>query len=336
MTSPATPTISVIVPVYNGGGEFRRCLENLSRTDPPPDEIIVVTDGATDGSSDLAESFGALVLKLPVTGGPARARNHGARRAAGGVLLFIDGDVLVAPDTIGKVAAIFRQNPALSAAFGSYDDEPGAANFLSQYKNLLHHYVHQAGQEEAVTFWAGCGAVRRDVFLALDGFDESYRYPSIEDIELGYRLKQAGKRILLCKDLQVKHLKRWGALSLLQSDLLRRAVPWTELILRHGRLPNDLNLKASGRLSAVLASGLALSLAGAWREPSWRSRCGPSTRRSIVFSAASGGFDSRLRPCFGIGFIIFTARSYSPPWRSATPFAAASAAPPASVKPPRR
>lgn len=267
MTLSAPPTISVIVPVYNGGNAFRRCLESLGRTDPPPDEIIVVSDGATDGSPDVARTFGAQVLSLPVTGGPARARNHGAERAAGGVLLFIDSDVLVPPDTVGKVADLFRQNSELAAVFGSYDDEPGAANFLSQYKNLLHHYVHQTGQEEAVTFWAGCGAVRRDVFLALNGFDESYRHPSIEDIELGYRLKQAGKRILLCKDLQVKHLKRWGARALLKSDLLHRAVPWTELILRHGRLPNDLNLKTSSRASAVLVAGLALALAGTWREP---------------------------------------------------------------------
>ena len=78
--------------------------------------------------------------------------------------------------------------------------------------------------------------------LALGGFDEGYRQPSIEDIELGYRLKQAGHRIRLCKALQVKHLKRWSVVSLLKSDFFDRALPWTELILRDRRVINDLNL----------------------------------------------------------------------------------------------
>lgn len=66
----------------------------------------------------------------------------------------------------------------------------------------------------------------------MGGFDESYRKPSIEDIELGYRLKQAGLKIRLCKALQVKHLKRWEVVSLLRADFFYRALPWTELILR--------------------------------------------------------------------------------------------------------
>ncbi len=264
--STGAAAVSVVVPVYNGGLEFEQCLANLKRAETPPHEIIVVIDGGGYGSTQIAEAAGAKVLRLNVTGGPARARNHGARAAEGTILLFIDSDVIAAPDTIGKVAAIFRERPDTAAVFGSYDDAPGAPNFLSQYKNLLHHFVHQTGREEAFTFWAGCGAIRRDIFLALEGFDESYRYPSIEDIELGYRLKRAGHRILLRKELQVKHLKRWSARSLLKADLFHRAIPWSELILRHGRLSNDLNLRPSSRLSGVLAWALAFCLAAApWK-----------------------------------------------------------------------
>ena len=100
---------------------------------------------------------------------------------------------------------------------------------------------------EASTFWGACGAICRDVFLSLGGFDESYRQPSIEDIELGYRLKQAGYRIKLCKTLQVKHLKHWGVVSLLKADFFYRALAWTQLILRNGKLINDLNLQLSSR-----------------------------------------------------------------------------------------
>jgi hypothetical protein len=65
----------------------------------------------------------------------------------------------------------------------------------------------------------------------LGGFDERYREPAIEDIELGYQLKSAGHNILLLKTLQVKHLKPWSTLGLLRADFIQPALPWSELIL---------------------------------------------------------------------------------------------------------
>jgi GT2 family glycosyltransferase len=264
MPSFNSPRVSIVVPVHNGGEHFHRCLNSLSQAKPPPDEIIVVADGESDGCWRLAENFATRVIGLPVTGGPARARNQGARAATGDILLFIDSDVAVPSDIVGKITAIFTDEPQLAAVIGSYDDEPAATNFLSQYKNLLHHYVHQNSCEEGFTFWGACGAVRREIFLTLNGFDESYREPSIEDIELGYRLKRAGHQIRLAKEIQVTHLKRWGARSLLKSDIFQRALPWTELALRDRHLPDDLNLRRSSRISALLACGFTISLLAAF------------------------------------------------------------------------
>ncbi|WP_250125293.1 glycosyltransferase [Chroococcidiopsis sp. CCMEE 29] len=264
MPLPEQLRVSVIIPVHNGGDSFRRCLSSLAKTTPPPSEIIVVADGDTDGSWLLAKEFNAKVLRINARGGPAQARNLGAKAAQGDILFFVDADVVVYPDTISQVASTFSREPDLAALIGSYDDAPGATNFLSQYRNLLHHYVHQTGCEEASTFWGACGAIRRQVFLSLGGFDESYRQPSIEDIELGYRLKQAGYRIRLCKDLQVKHLKRWEMGSLLKADFFYRALPWTELILRDRQLINDLNLQVSSRVSVMLVFGLLSALVAAW------------------------------------------------------------------------
>jgi GT2 family glycosyltransferase len=263
-------TISVVVPVYNGGESFRQCLTSLTALDPPPREIIVVADGDTDGSWQLAEERGARVIRLPISsGGPARPRNIGALQANGDCMFFVDADVCVPHDTVGKVAEMFHRNPDLTALMGSYDDTPGEGNFLSQYKNLLHHYVHQYAQTDASTFWGACGAIRRDVFLEMGGFDENYRRPSIEDIELGYRLKKAGYRIQLCKDITVKHLKRWEIGSLLKADFFYRAIPWTELILRDRMFINDLNVGHSERLCVVLTYGLVGTLIGAlWWGPS--------------------------------------------------------------------
>lgn len=151
--------------------------------------------------------------------------------------------------------------------FGSYDDTPGEPNFFSQYRNLLHHYVHQTGNEDASTFWGACGAIRRDIFMKMNGFDEGYARPSIEDIELGYRLKQAGHRIFLAKDIQITHLKRWTLWSMLSADFFCRALPWTRLILENGGFVNDLNLKVSSRVSVICAWMMVLALAGSLFSP---------------------------------------------------------------------
>ena len=253
-------SMSVIVPVYNGGEKFRRCLASLKTLHPPPREIIVVSDGDTDGSWEIAKDFGANVLHLASQGGPGRARNVGASQARGEILFFVDADVTIPPETVGRVATMFSREPDIAAIFGSYDDEPSEPDCFSQYRNLLHHYIHQHGSEEASTFWGACGAIRRNIFLAMGGFDERYVRPSIEDIELGYRLRKAGHRIRLCKSLQVKHLKRWGAFSMVTTDIFQRALPWTEIILRERNCINDLNTGISGRLSVIFAFVLFTSL----------------------------------------------------------------------------
>lgn len=254
------PSISVIVPVNCGGEKFRRCILGLTKARPRPLEIIVVTDGSNDGSEKVAKQYGARVIGTQVHSGPAAARNRGVGIAKGDILLFIDADTLVYSDVISKVDNIFQSDPTLDALIGSYDDEPDEKNFLSQYKNLVHHYVHQTGCEEASTFWGACGAIRRDVYLGVGGLDENYCRPSIEDIELGYRLKQSGAKIKLCKDLHVKHLKYWGVISLVKTDIFDRAIPWTRLILQHKTLVNDLNLDITNRISVTLVFGLIFSL----------------------------------------------------------------------------
>jgi glycosyltransferase involved in cell wall biosynthesis len=267
MLASSEPTFSIVVPVHNGGSRFRRCLSSLAVLEPLPTEIIVVADGETDSSWRMAEEFGAQVLKISSPVGPAGARNLGARAAKGDILFFVDADVIIPRDAISQIAASFQGDPGLAAIFGSYDDEPSETNFLSQYKNLLHHYVHQTANKEASTFWAACGAVRREIFLAMGGFDERYRHPSIEDIELGYRLKRAGHRIRLLKGLRVKHLKRWSVESLLKADFFYRALPWTRLILNEGQFIDDLNVKISNRISVVFIFLLLLALLGAWFIP---------------------------------------------------------------------
>lgn len=248
--------------MYNAAATIERCLEPLLAMQErgEVEEIIVVDDCSTDDSPAIVRTLPVRVLKTSGQGGPGAARNLAAQEARGSVLWFVDSDVIVSGDASHHVSKGFSE-ATVAAVFGSYDDEPGAKGFLSQYKNLVHRYYHQRARSEASTFWAGCGAIRRDIFLELEGFDtDRYPYPSIEDIELGERIVQSGARIRLLPDLQGKHLKEWKLANLVHTEIFRRAIPWSRLMLARGQLTNDLNVSASERLRAVIAGLFVLTV----------------------------------------------------------------------------
>jgi len=261
--SSTKPSVSAIVPVYNGEQVLRQSLGPLIRLRRAGEiaEVIVVDDGSTDASATLAAECGARVAHSGGRLGPGGARNVAAADARGDILWFVDADVVVHDDAARELLAAFDASGA-AAVFGTYDDRPPALNFLSQYKNLVHRFYHQRGRGDADTFWAGCGAVRKDVFIASGGFDAGrYPYPSIEDIELGSRLRRTGHRIVLAPELQATHLKVWRLGNLVHTDIARRALPWSRLIQSEGGLPDTLNVGIGERVNAALAAALVVSAA---------------------------------------------------------------------------
>ncbi|HEX3035058.1 MAG TPA: glycosyltransferase family 2 protein [Thermodesulfobacteriota bacterium] len=251
--------ISVIIPVHNSAEYLGKCLDALAASSYKSYEIIVVDDASTDNSFEIGRKKGVVVHELPRKSGAAAARNYGAKKAKGDIFLFVDSDVVVRRDTVAQVAHDFMKNPDIAAVFGSYDDSPADSGFISQFRNLLHHYIHQVSLKEAMTFWTGCGAIKREVFYQVREFDESWY--AMEDVEIGFRMWKSGYRIVLDKELQVKHLKHWGLYSLVRTDVFYRAVPWSRLIFESGFLPSDLNLQTSHRISGVLVGFLFLVLA---------------------------------------------------------------------------
>ncbi len=258
------PRISVVIPVFNDSANLRHCLDALRLSTLADFELIVVDDSSSDDSAHVALGAGALVLRTPRQAGPAAARNLGVQSATAPLVFFMDADVCAHPDTLDRAVNELEEHPEVAAVIGSYDDSPSDKSFISQYKNLFHRFVHQTAKREAGTFWTGCGAIRRDIFMRMGGLDTSYKRPSIEDIELGVRMVRAGYRIVLCPQMQVTHRKRWTLVGLIRTDLRDRAIPWTQLILRSGQMPDDLNLKQSQRISAVLTCALLSTIAVAF------------------------------------------------------------------------
>lgn len=261
------PFLSVIVPVHQGASVLPRCLSALTASDLAREtwELIVVDDASSDDSPLIAAQYADKVVRL--TGkprGPAYARNRGFEVSRGRVVVFVDADVCVHADTLGRFATLFTQNGEISAAFGAYDTNPIGKSVVSQYRNLLHHYVHQQNAGEAETFWAGCGAIRGEVFAEVGMFDEyHYSRPQIEDIELGRRLRRRGHRILLRPEIQGTHLKDWTFWDVLRTDFRSRGIPWMWLVLREGATAASrvLNLKTREKWCTALSWLAVLSVA---------------------------------------------------------------------------
>jgi glycosyltransferase involved in cell wall biosynthesis len=253
------PRLTIVVPFHKGLPLLERALSALVPL-RPGDELLVAADGAVDDCQAVAAAHGARVIEIEGPRGPAVARNVAAASARGDVLVFVDADVVASTEAVERVARIFASDPELGALFGAYDEDPGAPGFVSQYKNLAHSFIHQQSAGAAQTFWAGFGAVRRDAYQAVGGFDERFERPSIEDIDLGYRLTAAGYRIRLDPSLAVCHLKRWTLRSMITSDVFDRGIPWTQLILRYSQFGSGLNMKHSYRASVVFAYLAAASL----------------------------------------------------------------------------
>ena len=255
---PYRPDISIVVPVHNGAATLRSALEALQRAPGPRRELIVVDDGSTDSSAAIAELMGVRVVRHAHRRGCGDARNTGVKHTSAQILVFVDSDVVIAPDALERIVSFMAENPNYAAVFGSYDSKPGDPGFVSQYRNLLHRFIHQNGKRDAETFWTGLGAVRRAAFQSVGGFRQNC--PPIPDVLLGLDLSDAAFRIRSDPDLVGKHLKPWSLRTMVTTDVFLRAVPWTLIILARGQFTNDLNTSLRYRIGVVSANVAVASL----------------------------------------------------------------------------
>jgi len=247
-------TVAAIVPAFEAAWIVGECIVHLVTAGFQAEEIIVVDDASTDGTGAVCRNSGVRLQTAPRRLGAAGARNLGAEEAArADILLFVDSDVLVHSDVRQRVLDRFAAEPDLAAVFGSYDDAPIHPGLVSRFRNLLHHHVHQENSGEAVTFWTGCGAVRRVDFESVGGFDAEQRM--MEDVAFGLKLARRNRRLLLDPFLRGAHAKCWTLSTMIRSDIFDRAIPWTRL-QRSGAadgLPELLNIAWRGKVSVAIA-----------------------------------------------------------------------------------
>ena len=263
--------LAAIVPATDRPPTLSACVTAIRSAEGPPEQLIVIEE--------------------PASAGAAAARNAGAQESTCEILVFVDADVAVHADAFGRIRARFEADPTLSAVFGSYDDAPAAPGFVSVFRNLLHYHVHQTSPGPATTFWTGLGAIRRDAFDSMHGFDEDVDW--LEDVDLGMRLSAAGNAIELDPEIQGTHLKRWSLWRMVKTDFVGRGIPWVVLLLRHRKTSNALNLGWTHRASAASSLVAAGALA--------KRRFGLAFLAATAFIALNRSFHGSLLRRFGFG-----------------------------------
>jgi GT2 family glycosyltransferase len=197
--------ISVIIPAYNAQDTLAACLAALRSQTVGADsyEIIVVDDGSTDRTAEIARSHGVCLLQQP-NAGPAAARNRGAQAARGHILLFTDADCEPSPDWIERLVDPFR-DPIVIGVKGVYRTRQRAlvARFVQlEYESKYARMARQAQIDFIDTYAA---AYRREVFLDNGGFDPAFRTASVEDQEFSFRLARQGHRLAFAPRAIVYH-----------------------------------------------------------------------------------------------------------------------------------
>lgn len=252
----SAPPVSVIIPAHNAEATLPASLASVFGSRGVGYEVLVVNDASTDATEAIARRFPCRVVSLEQNIMSANCRNLGAELATGGILVFFDADQLMTPDTLRQYAEALDAHPEADAVVGSLAPDTPMPGFFSRFKNFQHHHTHQTAEVEGATLASGLVAIRRSVFLALGGFEPAFAGASIEDIALGYRMRRAGHRIRFTPHIQIVHLKSYSLRSMVRSDVLHRAIPWTGLMLRERIFRSDLNTR-SGNVASVTLAWLA-------------------------------------------------------------------------------
>lgn len=195
-------TVSVVIPAYNAAKTLPACLGACLGQRMPALEVIVVDDGSTDGTKEIAASFPGVRYLRQENQGPAVARNFGARAAMGEIIAFTDADCVPREDWLAQLVQGFEEG--VVAVGGTYD----IANPESLLARLVHEEIrtrHARFTGEVDFLGSFNVAYRKEAFNAVKGFDETFRAASAEDNDLAYRLHEAGGRLRFTPEAVVAH-----------------------------------------------------------------------------------------------------------------------------------
>jgi GT2 family glycosyltransferase len=205
---PSYPSVSIIVCSYNGAKTLAACLESLGRIDYPNYEVILVDDGSTDDSREIAARFPDVRYVYQTNHGLSHARNHGAAIAKGEIFAYTDSDCMADPDWLyyllstllnGKYAGVGGPNvspPAQNWVQACVAAAPGGPSHVLLTDTIAEHIP-------------GCNmAWYRWAFESVGGFDPEY-HKAGDDVDFCWRVQQAGHAIAFSPTAIVWHYRRF-------------------------------------------------------------------------------------------------------------------------------
>lgn len=225
------PKISVIIPLYNAEDTIADCLESVFNSQYKNFEVIVIDDKSTDNSVKVAKKFPIKLIKLNKNSGPGHARNVGIVKAKGDLIFFIDSDVTINSDVFGKIIKNFKNNKNIGALILMRSKHPLNKGLVPHYWALYKYYLWSIGKGKYQTsFTTNRGVIKKSIFEKMGGFDKKYKNADVEDYDYGYRLSDAGYKILVDKSCIVHHSYPTFEESL--KKFFRRSFMWIRLFLK--------------------------------------------------------------------------------------------------------
>jgi GT2 family glycosyltransferase len=204
---PAYPKVSVVVCVYNGERTMDSCLASLEKLNYPDYEVVVVNDGSTDGTRQIAEGYDHIRLIHQENKGLSEARNVGIRAATGEIIAFTDADCMADPDWLTHLVARFQSSEF--GAVGGPNLTPPDDSFVASCVAVSPGApTHVLLDDEVAEHIPGCNmAFRREALEAIDGFDPIFRAAG-DDVDLCWRLQNKGYKIGFSPAAVVWHFRR--------------------------------------------------------------------------------------------------------------------------------
>jgi glycosyltransferase involved in cell wall biosynthesis len=199
--------ISVIIPAYNAEATLGSCLRAIKDQQGlvygEDYEVIVVDDGSTDSTGEVAAREGVMVIQQDKAG-PAAARNNGAKSARGEILVFTDSDCVPAHDWL-EILVKPLEDDQVTGVKGTYltSQKEVIARFVQLEYESKYHRMQKLPRLDSID--TNSAAYRRDVFIQNGGFDTSFPGPSVEDQELSFRLSQKGYLLTIATSAKIYH-----------------------------------------------------------------------------------------------------------------------------------
>jgi len=201
------PFISIIVPAKNEQKYISRCLESLDKLNYPKEklEIIVVDNNSTDQTRDIASGHENSKL-LVADGTISSVRNFGGKQAKGDLLAFLDSDCIPTTDWLLKAVSTLNKGAEIAVVGAVLELEdlkksPWIETYWLNYLNLK----FQKGINYVATISSFCFVVKKNVMEEVDWFNEDLA--TCEDSDLGYRISQAGYKLVINEDIKTVHLR---------------------------------------------------------------------------------------------------------------------------------